>query len=274
MEITFMKNKIYLSTGAFTGRKNGRNYKLAIDYADKLECDGYELLMYEDFYQNINTIIADYIASELNFPVVHVDKMIGDLFADRNLSAFYKAKEILKQNCDIAKRLRSEKIVVHAWGYPASDENPELICERISDFIDIAKEYQIDLLIENVLCTYKDPLILLEKLYLQYPDLHFIVDTRHAQFHCELEKTLQSEIIKNVRHIHINDYNGGYKEWDKRNPILQPPNGCIDWDTFFNRLKSINYSHSITLEAPSMLENGVDTSTLNKGLKFIKEGLS
>lgn len=61
-----MKNPIYVSTGAFTGRKNGRNYKLAIEFSQSLECDGYEFLIFDDFYDNIDTIINDYNCAELN----------------------------------------------------------------------------------------------------------------------------------------------------------------------------------------------------------------
>lgn len=264
-----MNNSIYLSTGAFTGRKNGKNYKLAIEYANELKCDGYEFLMYNDFYGCIDKIVYEYRQANLNIPVLHTEKQMSELIGSDE-SDFEKAEELFKSNCDIAHKLGSEKIVLHAWGYPSSDKNPELICERLVNIFNISRQFGLDMLVENIMCTYGDPLPLLEKIHASNPDIHFVIDTRHAQFHKELEKTLDSSIMKSVRHIHINDFAGGYKEWEKKNPILQPGMGDVDWKAFFSKIKSLNYSHSITLEAPSMLEFGVDTGTLNKGLNFIR----
>ena len=42
-------NPVYLSTGAYTGRVNGRNWRFAIEYAERLDCDGYELLIFPEF---------------------------------------------------------------------------------------------------------------------------------------------------------------------------------------------------------------------------------
>ena len=41
-------HNVYCSTGALIGRPNGRDYKLLADCAKRIECDGFEFLMYED----------------------------------------------------------------------------------------------------------------------------------------------------------------------------------------------------------------------------------
>ena len=265
-------NPIYLSTGAFIGRKNGRNYRLALEFADQIISDGYEFLIFDDFYENIDKIVNDYRSAKLNIPVVHVEKQIGDLLGG-SIEEYTKSKELFTFNCDIATRLDSKKVILHAWGYPASDSNPDLTCERLSEFTNIANQFSVDLLVENVLCTHNDPLPFLQKIHTVLPDIKFIIDTRHAQFHRELEKIPDSDIMQNVRHIHINDYSGGYKEWNRLNPILQPGNGDVNWIVFFEKLKQQRYIHSITLEAPSMLEYGVDIKTLNNSLEFIRQGI-
>ena len=265
-------NPIYISTGAFIGRKNGRNYRLALEFATQIASDGYEFLIFDDYYENIDKIINDYRSAKLNIPVVHVEKQIGDLMGGA-IEEYAKSKKLFTLNCDIAARLDSKKVVLHAWGYPASDSNPDLTCERLREYIDIAKQFSVDLLIENILCTHNDPLPFLQKIHTALPDIKFIIDTRHAQFHRELEKILDSDIMQNVRHFHINDYSGGYKEWNKLNPILQPGKGDVNWAVFFEKLKKQKYAHSITLEAPSMMEYGVDLKTLNNSLEFIRKGI-
>lgn len=267
-----MNNPIYLSTGAFIGRINKRNYRLLTDWADQLICDGFELLFFEEFYDKADEIVNEYRNADLRIPVVHAEKQIGDLMGGSKAD-FQKAKELFRINCDVAARLSSEKLVFHAWGYPDSDSNPEQTYERLTEIIAISKSFRQELLVENILCMHRDPLVFIEMIHKRLPDLHFIIDTRHAQFHCELEKTLNSDIMKMVNHIHINDYAGGYKEWEKRYPILQPGKGGVDWRMFFSKLTALHYTGSITLEAPSMLEENVDTKTLNKGLDFIRNGL-
>ena len=39
--------EILCSTGAIIGRPNGRNYRLLEDLAKQLQCDGFELMMYD-----------------------------------------------------------------------------------------------------------------------------------------------------------------------------------------------------------------------------------
>ncbi len=267
-----MNNLIYLSTGAFTGRKNGRNYKLAVEFAGQLHFDGYELMIFEDFHDKLNIFISEYKSTGLNIPVIHAEKAIGDLLGGDEAS-YRKAVELFKLNCAVGELLGSGRIVVHAWGYPASDRNPDQTVERLAEFIDTASQYGLELLVENIPCVCNSPLAFIERLNTVYPGLHYVIDTRHAQFHGELEETLGSDIMRSVRHIHISDYSGGYKDWSRLNAAEQPGTGGIDWTMFFERMRAMRYSYSLTLEATAIIENGVDTETLNRSLDFIRCGL-
>ena len=103
----------------------------------------------------------------------------------------------------------------------------------------------------------------------------FIMDTRCAEFHGEMEGFGRSGLFSSgIRHIHINDYKGGYKDWDAMYPIPQPRKGQIDWDGFFKYIKDSSYDGSFTLEAPSMQEQGVDAKTLNESMRFIRRSLA
>ncbi|MEA4823061.1 MAG: sugar phosphate isomerase/epimerase [Clostridiaceae bacterium] len=271
-------NRIYLSTGAFTGRVNGRNWRLAIEYAGKLACDGYELLIFPEFAEKLPEIIREYRAAELTIPVVHAEKHLGDLVSNPEEAAMEEACELLRRNCDAAARLYPAgraKVVAHCWGIPDSDTYFERIAERVGKLMEISDSFSTELLPENSFCVHGSPKAHFETLAARYPQLGFIVDTRCAEFHAELEAFVQSAVFRErVRHIHINDYAGGYKDWNAMYPILQPGKGKIDWETFFKGLKGLPYRHSITLEAPSMLPEGVDCETLNASLRRIREAMT
>jgi sugar phosphate isomerase/epimerase len=263
-------NSIFLSTGTFIGRLNRHNYKLLTEYADQLHCDGFEFLIYQAFNDNIDEIISEYRQNGINIPVVHSDKRIGDLLSSEEDSG--KALELFKHNADIALRLGAKKMVVHCWGIPDSDLRYQQIYERIGKLLEAAKSMGIDFLVENVFCAHHSPLKHLESLSRMYYNIGFIIDTRHAEFHRELESTAKSFIWRNnVRHIHISDYKGGYMDWDARYPIPQPTNGQIDWEMFFGSVRQHGYKGTVTLEAPAMRETGVDTETLNRSLDFIRK---
>jgi len=267
-----MDNAVYCSTGAFIGRINGRNHRLLLEYGGALDCDGFEVMIFEDWYDHLGAVINDIRAGAAACPVIHSDKSIGDTSdgADRQ-----KTLDIWKMNCEFGAAIGAKRVVAHIWGYPDSDGDREYIYERCGVLKDIAAGYNLDLLVENVVCRYKNPLTHLEALARIYPDIGFIIDTRHMQFHEEAGELYRSHIWTdgNVRHIHINDYAGGYMNWDKLHPILQPGKGAVDFAALFRHLAASGYAGSLTLEAPSMLADGVDTATLNAGLGYIRRGL-
>lgn len=266
-------NPIYLSTGAFTGRMNGRDPMLVLKYAESFHCDGFEFMIFPEFVDNINTLLREYRSSGIKFPVLHTEKAIGNLFASEDNAEFEQSIEALKQNLYVAGELNAKKAVVHLWGRSDSDKNKELIYNRTDRLYKEAEPFGIDVLIENIFCVYGDPLSHLEAISERCPKAVFIFDTRPAQFHGQLEKTLKSDIAKKIRHMHINDYAGGYMEWDKINPIAQPQFGNVDWSRFFLLVKELGYSDSMTLEASAHVANGVDSETLNRSLDFIRNGL-
>lgn len=268
-----MNNKIYCSTGTFTGQKNGYNHKLVIEYSNKLHCDGFEIMIDEDWYNMLDTVIYDYKINSISCPVIHADKNIGDTTESLDMDKYV---ELWKMNCNFGAEIGANKVVAHIWGTPNSDKNPEFIYKRYGILLKIAKEYNLDLLVENVVCTHKSPLEHLENLARIYPEIGLTIDTRHGQFHAEMDKICQSPIWTNgnIRHIHISEFAGGYKDWNGFKLIPQPGKGDVNYDEFFKHLKDINYLGTLTLEAPSIpQEEGVDIATLNDSLDFIRNGL-
>ena len=49
-------NRILCSTGAVIGRPNGRDITLLNKFQEQLECDGYEFLMYDTWYEELDNI--------------------------------------------------------------------------------------------------------------------------------------------------------------------------------------------------------------------------
>lgn len=265
-------NKIYLSTGAFINRVNNRNWHLLTQYHDKIDCDGFEFMIYEAHLEKFDEIVKEYLSENINIPVVHALKNIGDNISDPD--CLRQGMDLMKLCCEKAAMLGAKKIVVHCWGIPLSDKYFSILIDRIGLLKEVADGYGLDFLPENSFCVHGSPYDHFVTLSEKYPDLGFIVDTRCAQFHSELETFVTSPLLTEgkIRHFHLNDYDGGYKDWNAMYPIPQPGEGRIDWDLFFNALRG-RYDGSFTLEAPSALPDGIDDVTFNKSIAFIKSKL-
>lgn len=267
-------NEIYLSTGAFTGRTNGRDPHLLTRFHRLLDCDGFEFMLMSSFDSVMSELIAEYRAEGIRIPILHARKELGDHLSTPEEAAFRTAKDLFRQNCEVACALGATRLVVHGWGVPDSDSYPEMLYTRIPKLDEIARSYGLQAVIENCVCTHGSPLHHIEELHAAAPDLTFTVDTRCSEFHGELPATMASPLWDSViRHVHINDYIGGIKDWDARYPIYQPGKGQIDWELFFGGLAAHNYTGSITLEASAMLPDRVDCETLNEGLGYIRTHL-
>ncbi|MGI5899003.1 MAG: sugar phosphate isomerase/epimerase family protein [Christensenellales bacterium] len=265
--------EILLSTGAFTGRINGRNHRLAIEYMNRLECDGFELMIFEDWLEKLDEIIAEYIRSGIRIKAVHSVKSIGDAVSDPDEENWLKCRRLYAENCRAAQRLGADKLVAHIWGRPHSDRYFDIIARRCGWMKETAEAFSLDFLPENCVCL-SSPIENFERLAALIPGLGVTIDTRPAQFHRELERTTDSPVFKNnVRHIHINDFSGGYMQWDALYPIPALGSGQVNFPIFFAALRKMGYNQTITLESPRMRPDGVDYQGLNEGLAFIRQSI-
>lgn len=266
-------NKLYCSTGAFTGRVNGRNHRFVIEYGGGLDCDGFEVMLMSDWMDELDSIAAEYKKSRLACPVIHAEKRIGNWVSDCSGSKDKLLKQIWTADCRFGKMVGAEKIVCHIWGIPDSDAHMDRISDCCGNLMKIAENYELDMVSENCFCINGSPLQHFIELTKRYPAMGITLDTRPAQFHNELSAFMDSDLFENenIRHIHINDYAGGYKDWNAMYPIPQPGKGNIDFKDFFKKLKRNSYKDSITLEAPSMLPDKIDTDTLNRSLNWIRD---
>ena len=270
-------NRILCSTGAIIGRPNGRDITLLSKCRERLECDGYEFLMYDTWYEKIDEIRNVVLAVSAPVPVFHVEKTVGDLISRNKDGDTERALELFDINCSLAKELGAEKLVLHLWSGLDSDKNMphNIACYKF--LRKIADDYGLDLTVENVVCNNGDPMSHLIVLAGIYPDIQFTFDTKMAAFHNQLDSLYKEEnryLFENIRHIHVNDYCGGYKDWKNLN-TLHIGDGHIDFDKLFDFLNQMRYQGDFTVEATSFDENGtIDFDALNRNFRKIREYLA
>ncbi len=266
-------NRVLCSTGALLGRPNGRRFQLLHKLAPLINCDGFEFMMYDSWYDRADELLSVLKSLGVLFPVMHFEKHIGEFVTK---GEFSEAQRRFELNCRIANEIGADKAVLHLWNGIISDSNFENSLKGYGILRKTAEKYGIDLLVENVVCHEKDPITRWQQLVDKYPDAGLIYDTKMAAFHGQDEifcgESCQ-RLWQNVRHLHVNDYGGGYMEWQalKTLPVGM---GHIDFDKFFEKLKSVGYTGCFTAEATAFDQNGmVDTALLNDCLDKIRSYL-
>ena len=178
-------------------------------------------------------------------------------------------------NLRIAGEFGSDRMVFHLWNGIVSDSNIELNIEHFGKLKDMAKEAGIVLMVENVICNTYDPMRNLELVHRSYPDVCFVYDTKMAEFHGQTMKLFEPEwewMLKEgkIRHLHVNDYNGGIMEWSNLS-VLPVGKGHVDFDGFFEKLRKYGYGGDYTVEATAFDKSGiVDVGMLNECFMRVK----
>ena len=268
--------KILCSTGALIGRPNARNYKLLEDLAKQLSCDGFEFMMYSTWYEEVDEIKSYLQELQLYIPVMHCEKHIGESISKGGSEELAEAYRRFEINCDIAKSIGAEKIVIHLWDGLTSDANFQNNLNAYSYLNETAAKYGLDLLVENVVCNQENPMKHWCELKDKYPNIHFVFDTKMAAFHGQMELLYDTEYEwlwreRHICHYHVNDYGGGYMDW-KNLRTLPIGKGNIDFEKFFQYVKDIGYRGTFTVEATAFNQEGiVDIKMLNEQFQYIRE---
>lgn len=270
-----MENTILVSTGALIGRPNGRDYRLLKELTKKIRSDGFEFMMYSTWYGQEDHIVDFLKSNSINTPTMHCQKSIGESISKGSALDTKDAFEKFEINAKMASEIGAKKMVMHLWDGITSDAYFDNNIRAYPRLKEIADGYGVDLLIENVVCNVKDPLSHWMELLEIYPDIGFIFDTKMAQFHDQLDLLYDEkyEILwkeHHIRHYHINDYGGGYKDWENLR-TLPVGRGHIDFDRFFAFVKSSGYNGTFTLESTAFNKEGfVDTDMLNLEIDTVK----
>lgn len=269
-------HRVFASTGAFIGRPNGRDFRLLRELAPQVKCDGFELMFYDTWYGRERELIDFLGALGLSFPTYHCEKHIGELLAEERFSEAYERFEV---NCSVAKDIGAKLMVIHLWNGPISDSNIGANFSAYPELQKIAAKYGITPTAENVISNGRSPLTLWHILRETSPDALFTYDTKMAQFDFENEVAFSPENIvfwDNVRHLHINDRVGGYRDWSSYR-ALNIGQGDVDFGAFFDGLKRVGYKGDFTVEANAFLPDGtIDLKALNESIEKVRvlaEGL-
>ncbi len=249
-------HKIYASTGAFIGRMNGRNFRLIPEIAEKISCDGFELMFYADWYGREEEI-ARFLrgCAGLEFPRFHVEKTIGELLSQEKFSEAY---DCFERNCACAEAVGAKLLVMHLWNGPISDSNISANFSAYPRLDEIAGRYGLVLTAENVVAHHSKPLKLLNRLKELYPAAGFTYDTKMAEFDRENDVCFSRENLglwENVKHIHINDRAGERRDWTSLR-ALNIGEGTVDFGAFFRGLRAVGYRGDFTVEANAFAPDG------------------
>lgn len=260
--------RVLCSTGALIGRPNGRDHRLLTELAPKLGCDGFEFMIYNTWYPNLGQVIGDVESMGLCIPTVHCEKGIGELIA---LGRTDEALRDFELNCEAAERLGAGLLVLHLWNGMVSDSNIESNYAAFPALDERSRAHGLTLTVENVVCNHADPMTHLRELLPS--GAYFTFDTKMAAFHgqlMELFEPVNDGVLRNVKHLHINDYGGGYKDWQSLR-TLHLGDGKIDLGGFFRRLPT-EYAGDFTVESTAFGPDGrVDTEKLNEDFARVRE---
>ena len=253
-------HKIYCSTGAIIGRPNGRNYRLLEQCCPQLECDGFEFILYNTWYDQIDTL-TEYVRSlKLNIPVMHCEKTLAEHISIGGEDELREAFRLFRINCETANALGAEKMVLHLWNGPISDSHFGNNLRAYPELRRTAEEHGLTLLVENVVCL-QDPMSHWVELYRHYPDIRFVFDTKMADFHRQLDLLYAPEYAwlwqeGHILHYHVNDFGGDYMDWSNLK-VLMLGKGHIDFDRFFRFIRKTEYTGDFTFEATGFDQEGI-----------------
>ncbi|MCR5836623.1 MAG: sugar phosphate isomerase/epimerase, partial [Lachnospiraceae bacterium] len=263
--------KVLISTGALLGYVNGKEFRLLKDIVPRLDCDGLEFMMYRDWYERKDEAIDVVKSLDTEIPVMHFEKSMGEMIVKEGLS---KVVNRFETNCEIAREIGAKKAVFHLWNGTTSDQQIEKNIEAYGELRQISDSYDIELLIENVICNKYNPFCNWNWLIERYPDVSYIFDTKMAAFHGQMDGIYGFDKIDHVKHYHVNDYAGGYMEWETlRERVLPVGAGNIDFEKFFGFLKKIAYDETITLEASGLnrITKELEYDMLNNQVKTVRK---
>lgn len=271
-------SRILCSTGALLGGPNGRDFRLLETLAPQLSCDGFELMIYRDWYQRVSELEAFLADQKLNILAVHCQKDIGADLAHGEAERTARAFADFRLNCRIARQAGAEKLVLHLWSGRISDQHIENNLSAYPELQRIAAGHGLLLTIENVVCNRQDPMTHLKTLAERFPEVCFTFDTKNAAFHSQLDMLYapQNDWLRpHIAHYHVNDYAGGYMEWDRfLGPVRPIGKGNIDFAPFFAFVRQSGYTGDCTVEATAFDQTGVnDTEMLNGQFAILRSHL-
>lgn len=117
--------QILCSTGAFTRSSDPLSHEAILRYGQAFVADGLEIIFYPRWYQKQEHIVDALRSSKLLFPVLHMEKSIGECFGSNHPGEQEQGMLRFKQNCAFAQQIGAHLAVLHLWGMPSADTHLE-----------------------------------------------------------------------------------------------------------------------------------------------------
>jgi len=266
--------RLLCSSGTFSRFPDLTDYRSVLTYGPELEVDGFELMFYPDWSTKIEQIASELLKSQLRFPAIHAEKGIVPALVSSRPEERKQGWQWMKASCQIGKSLGANLLIFHLWGFPDYDEKIEQNLHFLNDYMKIAADCELQLVVETIPCKYHDPLSNIYRALEQEPDILVALDTEFLAMHNQLEAALEADWLwqhNRVCHIHIKDYDGNVYSKDNFRRYLHPGEGSINFPKFFDALKLRNFSGYISLETSVVNHDGLrDIDKLKKSLSMLQ----
>lgn len=266
--------QVLCSTGVFTRSSDPLSYEAILKYGQEFVADGLEVIFYPRWYQEQEHIAHALRSCKLPFPVLHMEKSIGECFGSNDASKREQGVLLFEQNCAFAQQIGAQIAVLHLWGMPSSDRHLEQNLRPLVRCLDLAEQYGLTLAIETIPCTYADPLSNVRRAFEHDPRAHVALDTEFLAWHDQLEAVFTASWLwqtRLVRHVHLKDHDGLLSS-NKGRHYLHPGEGQIDFRRFVQQLRVAGFDGALSLEARTIDQHGrVDLALIQTSLQFMRD---
>jgi sugar phosphate isomerase/epimerase len=267
---------ILCSTGAFSRDPDVTAPRDIIKKAKRIPCDGFELIFYPEWYNDIKAVTDEFQHAEVNWQALHTEKSIGPLLGTGSTDDAILALDRFRRNCEFAKALGISMLVLHLWGLPDSDTNISTNIKQLEEILRLVERFNLELTIETIPCINSTPLTHVRRIMSLFPSISLTLDTEFLAMHGELDAALEDSNIRSaIRHVHIKDFDGAMTNPDGSRRYLHPGEGSIDLTKFIHKVMQLEQRPSICLESTSVQPNGhVELATVVKDLGYLYSAIS
>jgi len=266
---------VLCSMGAIARGPQTQSEHRIIEIAPWLSADGVEVMIYGSWYGRLDEVAVLLAQSGLSMPVTHGVKSIGpDLVANGDL-VHERALRRFDDNCRFTARIGADRVVLHLWGLPDADALIDRQLEALPTLLDIADRHGMMLALEALPCVVHDPLSLIHPVLETDSRARIALDTEFLGMHGQLDDVFAAGWLWDagvVAHVHIKDFDGDIVDGATgRRRYLQPGEGRIAIDRWFDGLRERAYTDAVSLESPIARDDGsVDFTTANRHLGCLR----
>ncbi|HEY3991243.1 MAG TPA: TIM barrel protein, partial [Ktedonobacteraceae bacterium] len=148
----------------------------------------------------------------------------------------------------------------------------------LSECIDIAEEYSMQLAVETIPCVKSTPLEIIQRVIERDNRSRVALDTEFLAIHKQIEQALDSSWLWSpglVQHIHLKDYDGQQYTPEGYRRYLHPGEGKLDFAWIFAALKQRQFNGNLSLEASVVSPDYTrDSAKLLSSLEHLRAMLS